>query len=413
VKPLEGIRIVDITVAVAGPVATHVLGDMGAEVIKIEPPFGRPSKHLEAAPLVEGAPDRRYNRLLRFLDLNRSKLGMTLDLSKEAGRNVFLRLVAQSDVVIENMSPRVLPNLRLDFDELREANERIILVRMPAFGTWGPLRDFVSYGPGIDAMSGLSWLTGYEDGPPNKPGNYYCDQNAGLLAVVATLAALRHRDRTGRGQEVELSMLEGELQLVGEALLDYTMNGRVQHRTGNAHPSMSPHGVYPCKGDDAWVAIAVENDAQWSALCALMGQPRLAIDERFADVVSRVRERREIDRLVADWTRTLDKHDAERRLQAAGIPAGAALTVAELFADEQIQARGYFQTVQHPEAGPAPHARAAWTLSGTPSPLERHAPLFGEHNDYVLRELLGLSDDEIASLAEAHVISAEPIERGE
>jgi crotonobetainyl-CoA:carnitine CoA-transferase CaiB-like acyl-CoA transferase len=191
------------------------------------------------------------------------------------------------------------------------------------------------------------------------------------------------------------------------------MNGRVQHRTGNAHPSMSPHGVYPCKGDDAWVAIAVENDAQWSALCALMGQPRLAIDERFADVVSRVRERREIDRLVADWTRTLDKHDAERRLQAAGIPAGAALTVAELFADEQIQARGYFQTVQHPEAGPAPHARAAWTLSGTPSPLERHAPLFGEHNDYVLRELLGLSDDEIASLAEAHVISAEPIERGE
>jgi len=410
-RPLEGIRVVDITVAVAGPIATQVLGDMGAEVIKIEAPFARPTTYLAVAPPVEGAPDRPYNRLARFLDLNRSKLGMTLDLTKERGREVFLKLVAQSDVVIENMSPRVLPNLRLEYPVLREANERIILVRMPAFGTWGPLRDRGSYGPGIDAMSGLSWLTGYDDGPPMKPGNYYCDQNAGLLAAFATLAALRHRQRTGRGQEVELSMLEGELQLVGEALVDYTMNGRVQHRTGNAHPMMSPHGVYPCRGSDQWVAVAVETDEQWAALCRLMGRPELARDERFADVVSRVRERRELDRLVADWTRTLDKHEAQRRLQEAGIPAGAALTSGDLFRDPQLAHRDYFQTVRHPEAGAGPHGRAAWTLSGTPSPLERHTPLFGEHNTYVLRDLLGLSDEEIASLEEERVISAQPIER--
>lgn len=393
--------------AVAGPIAGHVLGDMGAEVIRVEPPLARPVAGLHVAPRAEGAPDRPYNRIVLFNEFNRSKLGLTLDLTKERGREVFLRLVAISDLVIENMSPRVLPELRLDYPHLREARQDIILVSMPAFGSTGPLRDRISYGPGIDAMSGLSWLTGYPDRGPLKPGNYYCDQNAGLLAAFAALAALRHRRRSGRGQHVELSMLEGEIQLVGEALLDYVMNGRVQGRTGNQQPCMAPHGAYPCATEDRWVAIAVGSDGEWHALCQAMGRPDLASDERFADVVSRVRHRDEVDAVVGAWTRELEHRDVKRRLQEAGVPAGAALTTAEVLEDPQLQARGHFQTIEHPETGPAPHAQVAWRLSATPSPPQRAAPCFGQHNDYVLKDLLGMSDEEVAQLAEERVIARE------
>jgi crotonobetainyl-CoA:carnitine CoA-transferase CaiB-like acyl-CoA transferase len=406
-RPLEGVRAIDIGVAVAGPIAGHVLADMGAEVIRVEPPLARPVAGLHVAPRAEGAPDRPHNRIVLFNEFNRSKLGLTLDLTKRRGREVFLRLVAISDLVIENMSPRVLPELRLDYPHLREAREDIILVSMPAFGGTGPLRDRISYGPGIDAMSGLAWLTGYPDRGPLKPGNYYCDQNAGLLAAFAALAALRHRARSGRGQHVELSMLEGEIQLVGEALIDYVMNGRVQGRIGNQHPCMAPHGAYPCAGEDRWVAIAVGSDEEWRALCEVMGQPELASDERFADVVSRVRHRDEADAIVGAWTRGLEHGEAQQRLQAAGVPAGAALTTVELLEDRQLRARGYFRTIEHAEAGVSPHGQVAWRLSATPSPPERPAPCLGEHNDLVLKGLLGMSDAEVAQLAEERVIASE------
>lgn len=409
-RPLEGVRIIDMTVAVAGPIAGQVLGDMGAEVIRVEPPFGRPLAGLHVAPPREGAPDRPYNRILLYNDFNRSKLGLTLDLTKEKGRETLLRLVAISDLVIENMSPRVLPGLGLDYARLREAREDIILVSMPAFGATGPLRDRTAYGPGIDAMSGLSWLSGYAGRGPLKPGNYYCDQNAGLLAAFAALAALSYRRRSGRGQHVELSMLEGELQLVGEALLDYAMNGRVQGRMGNRYPYMAPHGAYPCAGDDRWLAIAVGSDGEWQALCEVMGRPELGWDQRFADVVSRVRHREEVDAVVAAWTRSQEHGEAQRRLQEAGVPAGAALTASELFEDPQLRARGYFRTIEHLEAEAMPHGQVAWRLSATPSLPERPAPCFGQHNDHVLRELLGMSDAEVAELAEEGVIACEPLE---
>ena len=407
-RPLDGLRIIDLTVAIAGPVATSLLADLGAEVIRVEPPFPRPL-HVDIAPPLAGAPDRPYNRIVSYNDLNRGKLAITLDISKREGRDVLLRLAAVSDAVVENMSPRVLPSLGLAYDELRASKPDIVMVSMPAFGATGPLRDRVSYGPGIDAMSGLAYLTGYPDRGPLQPANYYCDYNAGVLGAFATIAALRHRDRTGEGQHVELAMLEGELQVVGEALLDYTMNGRVQQRTGNAHPSMSPHGVYACAGDDRWIAIACEDDAQWQRLCAAAGRAELAIDVRFADVVSRVRRRAEVDEIVAAWTRTRDVHEAASELQAAGVAAGAAQLVSELLTDPQLQDRQYISVEHHPEAGDTPYARAAFTLSKTPSRATRHAPLYGQDIEHVLRDLLGMNAAVIQSLFDAHVTAHAPL----
>ena len=406
-KPLDGLRIIDLTVAIAGPVATSLLADLGAEVIRVEPPFPRPL-HVDIVPRVDGAPDRPYNRILSYNDLHRAKRAITLDLSKTKGRDMLLRLVGLSDIVVENMSPRVLPSLGLGYEALREVNADIVLASMPAFGATGPLRDRVSFGPGIDAMSGLAHLTGYADRGPMQPANYYCDYNAGALAAFAVIAAIRHRDRTGEGQHIELAMLEGELQVVGEALLDYAMNGRVQHRAGNAHPSMAPHNVYPCAGEDRWIAIACEDDAQWQRLCSAIGRSELAKDARFADVISRVHHRAEIDEIVCGWTRARAPHKAAEELQAAGVPAGAAQLIKELLDDPQLRARDYVTVVPHPEAGDTPYGRPAFTLSQTPTHTERHAPLYGQDTDYVLRDLLGLSAEEVAALEGAGVTARKP-----
>ncbi len=407
-RPLDGLRVIDLTVAIAGPIATSLLADLGAEVIRVEPPFPRPL-HVDIAPRAADAPDRPYNRIVSYNDLHRAKRAVTLDLSKPEGRDLLLRLVGASDVVIENMSPRVLPSLGLGYEQMRTAKRDIVLVSMPAFGSTGPLRDRVSYGPGIDAMSGLAHLTGYPHRGPVQPANYYCDYNAGALAAFAAIAAIRQRDHTGEGQHVELAMLEGELQVVGEALIDYTMNGRVQQRTGNAHPSMAPHGVYPCAGDDRWIAIACEDDAQWQRLCVTIGQAELAAHTRFADVISRVHRRAEIDEIVSAWTRVRSPHEAAEELQAAGVPAGAAQLVTELLDDPQLRAREYVTFVPHPEAGETPYARPAFTLSKTPTHTERHAPLYGQDIDYVLCDLLGLSAQNVDALEAAGVTARQPL----
>ena len=407
-KPLAGLRIIDLTVAIAGPVATSVLADLGSEVIRVEPPFPRPL-HVDIVPRMDGAPDRPYNRILSYNDLHRAKRAVTLDLSKTAGRDILLRLVGVSDIVVENMSPRVLPSLGLDYAVLREAKRDIVLASMPAFGATGPLRDRVSFGPGIDAMSGLAHLTGYPDRGPMQPANYYCDYNAGALAALGVIAAIRHRDRTGEGQHIELAMLEGELQVVGEALLDYTMNGRVQQRSGNEHPSMAPHGVFPCAGDDRWIAISCEDDAQWQRLCRAIGRSELVKDARFTDVISRIRHRVEIDEIVSAWTRERTPHGAAEELQAAGVPAGPAQLITELLDDPQLRAREYVTIVPHPEAGDTPYARPAFTLSQTPTHTERHAPLYGQDTDYVLRDLLGLSAEDVAALEAAGVTARQPL----
>ena len=406
-KPLAGVRVLELSTAVAGPIAGCVLADMGAEVIKIEPPAARTPAQSKVPPPVEGAPDHPYNRTPHFNELHRGKRHASIDLSTAEGRELFLKLVPTADVVLENFSPRVLGNLGIDYDDLRAVKPDIILTSMPAFGKSGPYMLRSSYGPGVDAMSGMSHLTGYPDRGPGKPAQFYLDQNAGLTAALTTMAALRHRDRTGEGQYIELSMLEGELQLVAPALLDVTMNGRVPSRIGNQHAWHAPQGVYRCVGDDEWIAVAAETDEQWRALAAAIGGGELASDERYASEAGRRVRQGELDALIEAWTADRDHIDAMRELQAAGVPAAAVLNVAEVHADPQFLHRETLTWTDHPEVGRFPHTRTAWRSRLGHHGVSGPAPVFGDGHARVA-ELAGLEAGAVDELVASGVMAEEP-----
>jgi crotonobetainyl-CoA:carnitine CoA-transferase CaiB-like acyl-CoA transferase len=409
-RPLDGVRVIDFTNAVAGPIATFILADLGADVIKVESPSGRPLHAKGTAPVREGGQDISYNRMMTFNELNHGKRGISLDVARAEGRELFLRLVAAADVVVENFAPHVMGNLGLSYAALKEANPSIVLVSMPAFGLSGGYSARRAYGPGVDAMSGLSHLTGYEDGPPMKPGNFFCDQNAGVHTAFATLAALWHRRRTHEGQLVEMPMIDGEFQVLGDAYIDYAMNGSERMRSGNGHPAMAPHDVFRCAGEDAWVAIAVESEAQWAALARMVGGRALADDMRFATAAARRENRAELHETITAWTSNRDHYAVQDILQAAGVPAGAVLNSRELLADPHVVARHGFEYVDVPDVGPTPYPRVAFRLSGTPVPITKAAPGFAEDNDAVYKGMLGLSADKLAELEAKLIVSRVPVE---
>ena len=408
-RPLSGVRVLELTTAVAGPIAGCVLADMGAEVIKFESPRSRAATPAGGPPPAPGTPDRPYNRTPFFNELHRGKRHVALDLQHPEGRELFLRLVTTTDVVLENFSPRVLTNLRIDYPDLCAVKPDIILTSMPAFGKTGPYALRGSYGPGIDAMSGLSHLTGYPDRGPGKPAQFYLDQSAGLTAALTTVAALRHRRLTGEGQYIELAMLEGELQLVAPALQDYAMNGRIQSRIGNRHAWHAPHGVYRSAGEDQWVALSVETDRQWRALATLLGQPDLADDPRFETEVARHANEDELDPLISAWTEPRTHYEAMHLLQGAGIPGGAVLDAPDIHDDPQFQHRGTLSWEDHPEMGRFPHTRTAWRSRRGHDGVTGPAPLFGEGVPYVLEALLERSESEIEALYASGVVSDRPI----
>ena len=413
-RPLSGVRVLDLTTAVAGPVASLLLGALGAEVLRIETPWARPRQPASALDPIPGAPDQPWNREPRLNELANSKRSVALNLATPEGRGIFLDLVAVSDVVIENYSPRVMGNFDLEWDALEQCNPRIIYVAMPAFGKSGPWRDRISYGPGIDAMSGLAWLTGYADADPLKPGNFYCDQNAGLHAALATVAALRARTAEGGGQTVELAMLEGELQLIGEALLGAQLTGREPTRIGNEHPAHAPHNVYPARprpdDPDAWIAIACRSDKDWRALRSLWTDPR-ADRREFATALRRWKHRDRLDALIADWTGDHDAVELAQQLQSAGVPASAVMGARTLLRDPQVAARQSVGALAHPQLGPSPAPQAAWRLSDTPSPPKNAAPLFAVDTRPVLSQLLGYSDQQIDDLIASGAAADRLIER--
>ena len=403
-RPLDGVRVLDFTVAVAGPICGFLLSDLGAEVIKVEETNARATAPGDM-PRREGAPDRPYNRLSNFNELNRGKLSVPIDVARPEGRELFLRIGEKCDIVVENFSPRVVGNLGVDYAAVRARNPGIIYISMPAFGKTGPYADMRSYGPGIDAMSGLSHLTGYLEGQPLKPGSFYCDQNAGLHAAFAALSALYHRRRTGEGQYIEIPMLEGEIQVIADALMDAAMNGREQTRIGNRHPSIAPHGVYPCAGEDQWATIVAADDAQWRALCRTIGREDLLADPRFATPLDRYHHQDALDEIIAAWTSVRRKEDVQWVLQAAGVSAAAVLEMPEMFDDPHMTARGQFEWVDHPDSTPFPHTRAAFRLSGTPVPVTRTGPMFGGGVSYVMRDLLEIREDELDRLIDAGIVA--------
>jgi len=418
-RPLEGVRVLDFTIVWAGPMCAQMLADLGAEVIKIEATT-RMDPERGAARVAPGAAfggrrfpggdpgERPYNRGGRFHEYNRGKLGLTINLKHPDGPALVRDLVRVSDFVVENFSAGTLDRLGFGYDDLVKLRPDIILMSMQGFGSTGPEAENVGYGPTQEAMSGLSAITGYAGGPPLLTGVFYGDPVGGTFSAAAAVMALWRRQQTGQGAHIDVSQQEMLLSLIPEVFFEYQFNGRVLGPAGNRDPACVPQGCYPCDGEDAWLAMSVQDDEQWCALCGLMGRPDLIDDEGFATHLARLRRQDEIDEIVAAWTKQHEHHDLMHRLQAAGIPAEAVLNVAEVLADPHYAARGFFQPVHHVEVGTYPHSSAPWRLESGYLPIQRGAPCLGEHNAQILGGLLGLSEAELARLEAEGVIGTEP-----
>lgn len=407
---LDGIRIIDLTMVFAGPVSTKIMAELGAEVIKVES-TQRPDVFTRGNVYPENQPgDEPWNRGSNFHALNAGKQGVSLNLADERGRDIFRRLVRISDAVVENYSPRVMDSWGLGYDKLKEVKPDLIMVSISGLGHYGPLRDFYMYVPGMEGMSGLTHMTGAPDAPPLLSGHAYGDWAAGANAAAALLTALFYRQTTGRGQYVDLSGREAVACLLGDMIMEYTLNGHDPERAGNGDPIAVPHGCYRCKGEDRWVNIAVEDDAQWAAFCEATGHPDWAANPRFASSAQRHYNSIELDRMIEEWSSELDHVEAMRLLQAAGVPAGSVFDMREVNLDPHLASRGFFYGIDHgPTIGKRPiGSQIPAKFSGVESFVPKRAPRFAEDDHYVFCSLLGMSESEVELLARDKIIGGPP-----
>ncbi len=406
--PLDGIRVIDLTMVWAGPFGTRMLGDYGAEVIKVEAP--RQWDLLRSLGLVPRTDHHWYNKSAYFNHNNRDKYALALDLADERGRNTLLKLCAVSDVIVENFRSDVMDNLGLSYEAVKAANPNIIYVSMPGHGKTGPEKDYVAYGSNVEQLAGIVAISGYEGDEPMKTGFSYGDPMAGTALVGAVATALRQRARTGEGLYLELAQRENLMMFVGEHIVDYSMNGVVRPPFGNRNPLYAPHNRYPSAGEDRWVTVACESEAEFAGLCRAIGQPELAADPRFATNEARKANEDELDAIVGAWTAVRGHYEAMHHLQRFGVAAGAVLTIPELMADPHLRSREAWVDHTHPDAGTWEMEAPPWKLSRTPGHIRLPAPGFGQHNGYVFRELLKLPEDEIAGLYAAGITADDPDE---
>jgi benzylsuccinate CoA-transferase BbsF subunit len=399
--PLDGVRVADFCWAWAGPYGALQLAHLGAEVIRIESTTRMcPSRHIP--PWAEN--ERGVNRAGYFNQYNQGKRSVTLNLKNPAGIDIATRLVAKSDIVIENFAAGVMDKMGLGYEALRTIKPDIIMASLSGYGAVGPEKDYVSYGPPQVALSGMSSLTGYQGGPPMQAGFSYGDPNGGVHGTFAILCALLHRAKTGEGQYIDLSQREACAMLLPEGLMEFAMNGTQPPRMGNRDPYMAPHGVFRCQGEDRWVSIAVRNEEEWKRCCAAMGRSELATDPRFSTLAARKEHEDALEHLVTQWTQEHSAEDVTQRLQQVGIPAYPALDGRDMLANPQVSARGFFVELEHPEVGKRRHLGIPWKMSRAPSVVRRPAPCLGQDTDYVLGEIVGLSREEISSLREKEVL---------
>lgn len=389
--PLHGIRILDLSRAWAGPYGTRYLADFGAEVIKVE--TGK-------------FPDGRQPNSPSYGEVNRNKHPVTLNFQTPEGRELLKRLVAISDVVVENFSPRVMAKYALDYERLREVRPDLIMVSMPGYGRGGAHSDFVSFGGPLMAYTGMSLLWGYADSPPDARVKIaQPDYIAATTQVVAVTAALHHRARTGEGQYIEIAQVEATIASMELAYLDYFANGTVATPRGNRDPNAVPQGCYPCSGHEAWCVISCTTDAQWQALATLIAGETLASDASLATATARWQRHDELDERVAAWTREQTPYQVMRQLQAVGVPAGVMQTAEHLWHDIHLRARDYTVTMQHPELGRVEHPGMTVRMHSTPGQIQRPVGRLGEANEAVFRGLLGLTEEEFTHLVHAGVIA--------
>jgi len=392
---LEGINVLDFTWAGAGPYATKFLADFGARVIKVEskkhpdigrmtPPFAHNVRHPDGGAL--------------FIHTNTGKLSVTLNLQHPKGIGIAKKIATISDIVMENFTPGVMARLKLTYEELKKIRPDIIMASSSIYGQTGPKARLSGFGNTGSAISGHYMLTGWPDREPVSPGVAYADVVQPVFTIIAILAALDYRRRTGKGQYIDSTQVETMVQFILPAMVDYFANGEIETRMGNRSSYASPHGVFPCKGEDRWCAIAVFEEPEWQSLCKAMGNPEWSKDPKFGTLLSRKQHEDELESLIGQWTIDHDRHDLMAMLQEAGVPAGAVQDGADLVdRDPHLAARQSFIRLTHPVAGECNHPTQPVKLSENPAHIKT-SPCLGENNEYVYKGLLGLSDDEYKAM---------------
>ena len=400
--PLEGIRVANFGWGWLGPVAGQILSFLGAEVYKIEsrvrvdinrtlPPFGGGVRD----------PDRSLQNHAGWAGNG----SVTLDLKNREAQELARQLVARCDVVIENFGPGVMTRMNLDYDDLRAVKPDIVMASMPAAGLFGPLKDIRTYGMSLSSITGLDSLTGYRDGPPIPVENAFADPLGAVIGALGVILAIHHRDRTGQGQHVDYSQQEGVMQLTAPAFMDYVLNGRVGGPIGNQHPlgAAAPHGVFPCAGDDRWIALVVSSDEEWRSLVTAMEDPEWTRAPELADAAGRIANIDELHERLSAWTRDFDDRELAQRLQDQGLAATPVSNVADLLNDPHFTARRTFIQVQHP-LGFEETIYGVYAKTSGAQPEVRPGPMMGQDNDYVFKELLGIPEERYRKLRDEKVI---------
>ncbi len=401
--PLAHIRVLDLSRVLAGPWATQTLADLGAEVIKVERPGAGDDTRAWAPPFVKDATGHDTTEGAYYSATNRGKLSITLDLAHPEGAAIARELAAKSDIVVENYKVAGLKKYGLAYDDLKAANPGLIYCSITGFGQTGPYRDRAGYDFMIQGMSGLMSITGERDdlpgGGPQKVGVAVADLTTGLYSTIAILAALAHRDRTGEGQHIDMALLDCTIALLANMNLNYFTTGNPPGRWGNAHPNLTPYQMFETADDP--VIIAVGNDEQFRRLCGLMEVPELAVDERFAKMSGRLRNRAALVPAIAERMLARPRSFWLEGLERLGVPCGLVNRLDQTFADPQVKARGLRIDLPHPTAGTIPMVRCPIVMSATPPDHRRAPPLLGQHTDRVLADLLGKDAAEIARLRAA------------
>ena len=396
-QALEGLKVLDFCWVVVGPMTTKYLAEHGATVVRVES-SKRPETLRGAAPFRDGVSG--INRSAYFANNNPDKLGVTIDMRHPKARDLVLRMASWADLVTENFTPGTMESWGLGYQQLKEANPHIVMFSASMLGRGGPLERQPGFGPVLSSLAGLTHITGWPDRDPVNPYGAYTDFIIPRFAVASILAALEYTRRTGEGVHLDMSQLEASIHFSAPFLLDYAVNGREQGRMGNRDPGGAPHGAYPCKGEDRWVAIACSTDEEWHALRRVISSEGQgwAYEERFDTLLGRKSWEDELDWLIGEWTRGWDARELMDTLQGAGVPAGMVNDPRDLFEDAQLRHRRHFQYLDHPEIGPYASDRSEFNLSRTPGSLGRPAPRIGEHTEHVLRDVIGLSEEEYRSL---------------
>jgi crotonobetainyl-CoA:carnitine CoA-transferase CaiB-like acyl-CoA transferase len=416
--PLSGMRILDLTAVWAGPHCTMLLCDWGAEVIRVESTQvyqpntrGHMAKVPQDLPRIRKGwgsmyPDwtpgvRPWNRYPVFQSHARNKLSMTADMRRPEGRAVFMELLKTADAVIENNVPETIEKLHVTYEEIVHVRPDLVMVRMPAYGLSGQYKNFRSFGMQLEGTTGHTWIRGYPDMDASmRDDTFFGDAAAGVVGAYAALLALRHRQRTGQGQLVELAQAENFIPYLGEAVMDYILNKRVHSTLGNRHHYAAPQGVYRCKGVEEWLTLTVNNDAEWRAFCEVIGRSDLLRDPRFATAIARYKNQDDLDPQIELWTQVRTPWEAAKALQAKGVPAGPVLKDLDLVADPQMEVLDYFKELTHLDTGTHKYPGLMWSAAETPNELRAPPCRLGEHNPWVYKELLAVSDGEYRALEE-------------